>query len=270
MRKWWTKRLVALAILYFSNALRDWVRAVRARLVAARSNGSPHDVELPDASILGPRCCSEVAASEQIVQRPRLADAGVQPQPLPLQPPPSSLQLPPALQPPPIQAPVPPRAPPLPHASTHAPLAPPPPPLAVVPDVDLVVLVTGPNGTPQPGDVVYSAIEEYALEAIDSRYGVDRLEDVMTVSYQDKGGPSNGLATVQVYDEWIADELHDSEEGVTTAELPRSGRRPPLRLRLAHANTTGADAVINTMTTLRQRHGRTPPPAVPTSRGRSS
>ena len=117
---------------------------------------------------------------------------------------------------------------------------------------------------------MYSAIEEYALDAIDSRYEVDRLDEVMMVTYQDKGGSSNGLATLQVYDEWIAEELYDSEEGVTTAELPRSGRRPPLRLRLALANTSGADAVINTMTTLRHRQGRTLPPAVPTSRGRSS
>ena len=31
-RKWWMKRLVALGILFFSNVLRSWVRAVRARL----------------------------------------------------------------------------------------------------------------------------------------------------------------------------------------------------------------------------------------------
>lgn len=81
-RKWWMKRLVALGILFFSNVLRSWVRAVRARLVAARSNGSSQDVELPNASasvppasLLGARCCSEVAASEQTSQRPRLAQA---------------------------------------------------------------------------------------------------------------------------------------------------------------------------------------------------
>jgi hypothetical protein len=53
MRKWWTKRLVALAILYFGNALRSWVRTARARLLAARTGSecSSQDVELPNASV---------------------------------------------------------------------------------------------------------------------------------------------------------------------------------------------------------------------------
>ncbi len=76
-RKWRTRRLVALAVLYYGTTLRRWVRAARTRLAAVRdgADGSSQDVELPAASVLGARCCSEVAASEQAAQRPRRAAA---------------------------------------------------------------------------------------------------------------------------------------------------------------------------------------------------
>ena len=95
VHRWRARRLVVFWLLRFGITLRPallrWLQAARATLAgtahgvrralaAAGNSDSTRDVELPAASVLGARCCSEVASTQQPArpQRPRLnSDIGM-------------------------------------------------------------------------------------------------------------------------------------------------------------------------------------------------
>lgn len=252
LHKWWTRRLVACAVIYYGKTLRRWMRsqlpAVRAKLAARAAAAANADAMMPAASTLGSRSCSETdATAPPPAQRLRLADTASLPPsaadtPIPT---PTPSQLPsPRLEPrspfsfshPPLPLVVPAALPgfsfsdpPSNGFSFRAPAAlraPPMPPLLDDDDPDFIVVVTGPNGSPQPDHVVESAVKEHT--------GLlwPELKQLMVTS-------GRSYATVTVAERyWTAVmPFGIAEDVVHTAVLPRWKRRPPLTLRIALANT---------------------------------
>ena len=226
VHRWRARRLVVFWLLRFGITLRPallrWLQAARATLAgtargvrralpAASNSDSTRDVELPAASVLGARCCSEVASAQQPAhpQRQRLnTDIGM-----------------------PLFASL--------AAATSAPRAPKQPTLRAVleqsaPPPDncgprLVAKVTDRSGANASAADVRSALEAHA-----TRMG---LSDLASLRFDVcvNGGVAYITCTLQQ-----ANMLMSREQRGCVDLLHRHKSRPPLRLRIVDHENAGA------------------------------
>ena len=123
--------------------------------------------------------------------------------------------------------------------------------------IDYLVLVNEPSGSPVPPTLMASAIKEHMNAAADPRWDLGthwapagdhlKMQTPLVSSY----GP-----TFVMVPEDLAWDFCQTE-GVSTVDLPRLGKRPPLRLRIAEASSSTDCAELYAVKDgLERRHGR--------------